>query len=215
MENLIKILLVDDHAMLRFGLKQLLEKCNDMHVIDECADGGEAETWLLDRDCDVILLDIAMPGMNGIDFLRRLNQKKSKRIPVLVISAYPEEQYAIRLIKEGISGYLSKDCPPDEVADAVRNVTSGKMHFSPAVIRMLVNQIHLPDERLPHEILSTREFEVYKLIVSAKTIKEISHITDLSSKTISTYRTRILEKMKLNNNAELMRYASEHHQLIE
>jgi DNA-binding NarL/FixJ family response regulator len=209
MEGVTRILIVDDHAMVREGLAQILEKGGDMRIVASYGSGTEALNWLRNNGCDVILLDIAMAGLNGIDFLKQLKQNKSK-LPVLIISAYPEDQYAVRLIKAGAFGYLSKECAPEVVVDAVRNVVSGKMHISPAVVKMLTNEITQPDGKLPHETLSNREYQIYMLIISAKTVTEIADITHLSSKTISTYRSRILEKLCLRNNAELMRYAVEH-----
>ncbi len=213
MNSVISILLVDDHAMLRHGLTQILEKGGDMKIAAECANGVDALKWLHDHDCDVMLLDIAMPGMGGIDLLKQLKQQKSK-LPVLVISSYPEDQYALRLLKAGASGYLNKQCAAAEVVSAVRNVVSGKMHISPAVARMLTNEINLPAGKLAHETLSDREYQIYMLIVSAKTVKEIADATHLSSRTVSTYRTRILEKLHLHNNSELMRYAVENHLMV-
>ena len=217
MNSFISILLVDDHAMLRHGLMQILEKGGDMKIVAECDNGVDAMKWLHDHDhvhdCDVMLLDIAMPGMGGIDLLKQLKQQKS-RLPVLVISSYPEDQYAVRLIKAGASGYLNKECAATEVVSAVRSVVSGKMHISPAVARLLTNEINLPANKLVHETLSDREYQIYMLIISAKTVKEIADATHLSSRTVSTYRTRILEKMHLRNNSELMRYAVENHLII-
>ena len=213
MKGRIHILIVEDHAMVRQGLAQILEKNDGMQVVASCWNGAEALRWLRNHDCDVALLDVAMPDMNGIELLKQIKANKPK-IPVLIISAYPESQYAVRLIKAGASGYLNKECAPEEVINAVCNVVDGKMHLSPDAVKMLVNEINLPDERLPHETLSIREFQIFKLIVSAKTVTEIADSTHLSSKTISTYRSRILEKMHLHNNVELMRYAVEH-QLFE
>ena len=213
MKGRIRILIVDDHAMVRQGLAQILEKNDGMEVVASFSNGADTLRWLRNHDCDVALLDIAMPDMNGIELLKQIKANPSK-FPVLIISAYPESQYAVRLIKAGASGYLNKECAPEEVIDAVRNVVEGKMHLSPDAVKMLVNEINLPDERLPHETLSIREFQIFKLIVSAKTVTEIADSTHLSSKTISTYRSRILEKMHLHNNVELMRYAVEH-QLFE
>jgi len=213
MKGRIHILIVDDHAMVRQGLAQILEKNDGMQVVASCWNGAEALRWLRNHDCDVALLDVAMPDMNGIELLKQIKANKPK-IPVLIISAYPESQYAVRLVKAGASGYLNKECAPEEVIDAVRSVVEGKMHLSPDAVKMLVNDINLPDERLPHETLSIREFQIFKLIVSANTVTEIANSTHLSPKTISTYRSRILEKMHLHNNVELMRYAVEH-QLFE
>jgi DNA-binding NarL/FixJ family response regulator len=213
MKGKISILIVDDHAMVRQGLAQILEKNDRMQVVASFNNGADALRWLRNHDCDVALLDVAMPDMNGIELLKQIKSNLTK-FPVLIISAYPESQYAVRLIKAGASGYLNKECAPEEVIDAVRNVVEGKMHLSPEAVKMLVNEINLPDERLPHETLSIREFQIFKLIVSAKTVTEIADSTHLSPKTISTYRSRILEKMDLHNNVELMRYAVEH-QLFE
>jgi DNA-binding NarL/FixJ family response regulator len=213
MKGKIRILIVDDHAMVRQGLAQILEKNDGMEVVASFSNGADTLRWLRNHNCDAALLDVAMPDMNGIELLKQIKANQSK-FPVLIISAYPESQYAVRLIKAGASGYLNKECAPEEIIDAVRNVVEGKMHLSPDAVKMLVNEINLPDERLPHETLSIREFQIFKLIVSAKTVTEIADSTHLSSKTISTYRSRILEKMHLHNNVELMRYAVEH-QLFE
>jgi two-component system invasion response regulator UvrY len=210
MKDMINILLVDDHAMLRRGLTQILEKDGDMKIVAECANGADAVKWLSNHDCDVMLLDIAMPGMGGIDLLKQLKQQKSK-LPVLVISSYPEDQYAVRILKAGASGYLNKECAATEVVRAVRSVMSGEIHISPAVARMLTNEVNLPEGKLAHETLSDREYQIYMLIIAAQTIKEIANSTHLSSRTVSTYRTRILEKLHLRNNSELMRYAVENH----
>ncbi len=203
---MIRILIADDHNIVRQGLKLILENNHDMKVVASCANGIEARDWLHKNDCDVALVDIAMPGINGIDLLMRL-RKDYPKLPVLIISAYPEDQYAVRLIKAGAAGYLNKECAPDEVVTAVRNVLDGKRHISHAVVEMLANELSLPDGRLPHESLSNREHQIFLLLASAKTVAEIADILKLSVKTVSTYRTRILDKMKLQNNAELMRYA--------
>jgi two-component system invasion response regulator UvrY len=212
MEGMIHVLIADDHAMVRRGLAQILEKSGGMKIVAEYANGIHALNWLCDHDCDVVLLDIAMPGMNGIDLLKQLKQKKTK-LPVLIITAYPEDQYAVRLIKAGAAGYLNKECAPEEVVNAVRSVVSGKMYISPAVAKMLANEIRLPDGKLTHETLSNREYQIFLLFASAKTISEIAATLSLSVKTVSTYRTRILEKMHLRNNVELMQYAVDKHLL--
>ena len=212
MEAMIRILIADDHAMVRRGLAQILEKSGDMKIVAEYANGIHALNWLCSNDCDVVLLDIAMPGMNGIDLLKQLKLKNPK-LPVLIITAYPEDQFAVRLIKAGAAGYLNKECAPEEVVDAVRSVVSGKMYISPAVAQMLANEIRLPDGKLTHETLSTREYQIFLLFASAKTISEIAATLSLSVKTVSTYRTRILEKMHLRNNVELMQYAVDKHLL--
>jgi DNA-binding NarL/FixJ family response regulator len=214
MKSVIGILLVDDHAMLRQGLKQILEKDGEMKIVAEYSNGADALNWLRKYGCDIILLDIAMPGMSGIEMLKHLQTKKSKKPPVLVISTYPEDQYAVRVIKGGASGYLNKECMPEEVVSAVHNIVTGKMHISPTVARMLTNEINLPVGMLAHETLSNREYQIYMLILSYKTIKEIANSTHLSPTTVCTYRSPILEKMHLRNNTELMRYDVENHLIV-
>lgn len=206
MKDMIRILIADDHAMVRQGLAQILEKSGVMQVVAECANGTDVLNWLNQHECDVALLDIAMPGMNGIDLLKQLRDRKLK-LPVLIISAYPEDQYAVRLIKAGAAGYLNKECAPEEVVDAVRAIASGKKYISKAVVEMFTNEICTPHAKLPHETLSSRELQIFLQLASAKTVAEIAEALHLSSKTVSTYRSRILEKMHLRNNAELMRYA--------
>lgn len=203
---MIRILIADDHYVVRQGLTLILEKNCGMEVVASCANGTDALTWLHKNECDVALIDIAMPGMNGIDLLNHLRKEKP-RLPVLILSAYPEDQYAVRLIKAGAAGYLNKECAPDEVVRAVHYVLAGKRHISPAVVEMLANGLSIPEGKLPHETLSNREHQIFMLLASAKTYPEIAENLKLSVKTVSTYRNRILEKMQLQNNAELMLYA--------
>lgn len=203
---MIRILIADDHATVRHGLTLILEQTPGMKVVADCANGTDALSWLSKNDCDVALIDIAMPGMNGIDLLKHLKKEKPK-LPVLVLSSYPEDQYAVRLIKTGAAGYLNKECAPEEVVNAVLSVMGGKRHISPAVVEMLANELSMPEGKLPHETLSNREYQIFLQIATAKSVAEIANTLQLSSKTISTYRSRILEKMQLQNNAELMRYA--------
>jgi DNA-binding NarL/FixJ family response regulator len=206
MTGIIRILIADDHDMVRQGLTQILEKDGAMKVVASCANGIDVLNWLHSHECDVVLLDIAMPGMNGVDLLKQL-QERPVKLPVLIISAYPEDQYAVRLIKAGASGYLNKECAPEEIVSAVRSVVGGKMHISPAVVKMLADEIRLPQGKLTHETLSNREYQIFLLFAAAKTTSEIATALSLSVKTVSTYRTRLLEKMHLHNNVELMQYA--------
>ncbi len=203
---MIRILIADDHSTVRQGLALILERNGEMKVVMSSTNGTDALDWLHENDCDVALIDISMPGMNGIDLLKRL-QKEKPALPVLILSAYPEDQYAVRLIRAGAAGYLNKECAPEELVNAVHCALDGKRYISPAVAEMLASEIRMPDERLPHETLSNREYQIFLLLASAKTAGEIADILKLSVKTISTYRGRILEKMHLQNNAELMRYA--------
>jgi len=177
-----------------------------MKIVAELDNGIDALDWLRGNNCDIALIDISMPGMNGIDLLKQLREEKPK-LPVLVISMYPEDQYAVRLIKAGAAGYLTKGCTPSIVVDAVRQIASGKKYISPAVAEMLANEFHEHDGKLPHETLSDREYQIFLQLAAAKTVSEIADSLSLSGKTISTYRSRILEKMRLRNNAEIMHYA--------
>ncbi|OGT15916.1 MAG: DNA-binding response regulator [Gallionellales bacterium RIFCSPHIGHO2_02_FULL_57_16] len=205
---MIRILVTDDHAIVRQGLARILEKNQEMKIVAECCNGIDALNWLRSNDCDIALIDISMPGMNGIDLLKQLREEKPK-LSVLVISIYPEDQYAVRLIKAGAAGYLTKGCAPAILVEAVSQIASGKKYISPIVAEMLANEFNSQEGKLPHENLSDREYQIFLLLASAKTVSEIAEALALSAKTISTYRSRILEKMHLRNNAELMHYAIE------
>ena len=207
---MIRILIADDHNVVRKGLTLILESTGEMSVVANFNNGNDAFQWLCKNDCDVALIDIAMPVMNGIELLKHMRKERPK-LPVLILSAYPEDQYAVRLIKAGAAGYLNKECAPDEVVEAVRYVLGGKRHISPAVAEMLAMEVSLPEGRLPHETLSNREYQIFMLLACAKTPTEIALNLKLSVKTVSTYRNRLLEKMSLHSNAELMRYAVDHH----
>jgi len=207
---MIRILIADDHTVVRLGLMQIIEKNPDMKIVAEHTNGLDALNWIRGHDCDVALIDISMPGISGIDLLKQLREEKPN-LPVLILSIYPEDQYAVRLIKAGAAGYLNKECAPTEVVDAVRSVVGGKVHISPAVAKMLANEVSRPEGKLPHETLSNREYQIFLLFASAKTISEIAETLSLSVKTVSTYRTRILEKMNLRNNVELMQYVVDKH----
>lgn len=204
----IRILIVDDHAIVRQGLKQILEEEPMMEVVAEHANGADALDWLCGNDCDVAVIDIAMSGMSGVDLLKRLCEEKPE-LRVLVLSIYAEDQYAVRLIRVGAYGYLNKECAPEEIVDAVQCIANGKKYFSQAVIKMLVKEDEKAQEKPTHEILSEREYQILILLASSRTATEIANELGLSVKTVSTYRSRVLEKMRLRNNSELMRYAIE------
>jgi len=207
---MIRVLIADDHAIVRQGLKKILDESPDIKIVAEHANGADALRWIRANDCDVALLDIAMPGRSGIEVLKQLHEEKPK-LPILILSIYPEDQYAVRLIKAGADGYLTKESAPEVVMEAVRRVAAGKKYISPAVAEMLANEFGTQEGKLPHETLSDREYQIFLLLASARTVSEIANALSLSVKTISTYRTRILEKMQLRNNAELMRYVVEKH----
>jgi two-component system invasion response regulator UvrY len=206
----IRILIADDHAIVRHGLKQIIDESGEMRVVAEAASGIEALRKIRERECDVVLLDISLPDMSGIDVLKQIHAEQP-HLPILILSIYPEDQYASRLIKAGAAGYLTKESAPPEVIGALRRVAGGKKYISPAVAEILANEISDAEEKLPHQNLSDREYQIFLLLASAKTVTEIADALALSVKTVSTYRSRILDKMRLDNNAELMRYAVDHH----
>jgi two-component system, NarL family, invasion response regulator UvrY len=203
---MIKILIADDHPVVRQGLKQILAETRDIVVADEAASGQEVMKKVTKNDYDVILLDISMPGRNGLDILRELKSKRPKAA-VLILSIYPEDQYAVRVLKLGAAGYLTKESVPEELINAIRKVAQGRKYISATLAEKLAVDLELNAEKPVHENLSDREYQVLCMISSGKRLKEIAEELSLSIKTISTYRTRILDKMKLRNNAELIRYA--------
>lgn len=203
---MIKILVADDHAIVRSGLKQILAETPDILVAGEAVNGQEVLDQIRNADFDLVLLDIAMPGRGGMDTLKQLRQERPK-LPVLVLSMYPEEQYAIRAFKAGVSGYLTKESAPEELMSAIRKVASGGKHVSPSLAEKLVLNLDKDTEKQVHETLSDREYQVMVMIASGKTVKEIADELSLSIKTISTNRVRALNKMGMKNNAELTYYA--------
>lgn len=203
---MIKILIADDHRIVREGLKQILAETPDMIVAGEASNAQEVLKKIWDNEYDVLLLDISMPGRSGLDILKQLKSDRPK-LSVLVLSMYSEEQYALRALKAGASGYMTKESATDELIEAIRKVSTGRKYISPSVAERLAFSLESGDERPPQETLSDREFQVMCMIASGKTIKAIAAELSLSIKTVSTYRARILEKMRMNNNAELTHYA--------
>jgi len=207
---MIRALIADDHAVVRQGLKQILGDTPEMVVAGEATNGQEvldkvrAETW------DVVVLDISMPDRSGLDVLKQLRSERPK-LPVLVLSMHSEDQYAVRVLKAGASGYLTKDSAPDELVKAIRKVVSGGTYVSSFLAEKLAFEIGTDSSRLPHETLSDREFQVLRLIAAGESVTEIAAELYLSVKTVSTYRARLLQKMNLTTNAELMHYAMQNH----
>jgi two-component system, NarL family, invasion response regulator UvrY len=203
---MIKILVADDHPIVRQGLKQILSEYPDMTVADEAGTGKDVLVKIGKKDFDIVLLDISMPGRNGLDILKELKTKKPK-LPVLVLSIYPEDQYAVRVLKLGAAGYLTKESVPEELVAAIRKVARGRKYVSNSLAEKLATDLEINAEKAPHENLSDREYQVMSMIASGKRLKEVAEELSLSIKTISTYRSRIMEKMNMRNNAELIRYA--------
>ena len=204
-KNSIKIIIADDHPLFRRGLKHALEETNDIQVIGESSNGEDLLSLIKDCIPEIILLDISMPGKSGLDLLKQLKSEYPKP-PILILSVYPEEQYAVRFLKAGASGYLTKESAAEKLAEAIRKIVGGGKYASTEVIEKLAFDFSNSD-KAPHETLSDREFQVFGMISIGKSLTEIGVELSLSVKTISTHRTRILEKMKMKKNAELIRYA--------
>jgi two-component system, NarL family, invasion response regulator UvrY len=203
---MIKILIADDHTILREGLKQIVSNTPGLLVTGEAANGQETLELVHKENFDVMLLDIAMPGKDGLAILKQLKQEKSD-LPVLVLSMYPEEQYAVRALKMGAAGYLTKISAPDELIKAIKKISTGKKYISDSLAERLALYLEADSEKLPHECLSDREFQVMCMIASGKTVKKMAEELSLSVNTISTYRFRVLGKMKMTTNSELTHYA--------
>ncbi len=207
---MIRIVIADDHAIVRQGLKQILEENADMRVVAEARNGSEVLPLLRANDCSVLLLDISMPEMSGIAVLK-LVREEMPALPVLILSIYAEDQYAVRLVRSGAAGYMTKESAPAEVVDAVRRVARGGKYISAAVARMLNDNSVASSVQSPDQLLSGREYQIFLLLSAALTVSEVARDLKLSVNTVSTYRKRILEKLNLQNNAELMRYAVREH----
>ena len=201
----IKIIIADDHPLFRRGLKHALEETSDIEVIGEASNGDNLLSMIKSNNLDMVLLDISMPGKSGLDLLKQLKSEHSK-LPILILSVYPEEQYAVRFIKAGASGYLTKESAAEKLAEAIRKIAAGGKYASTAVIEKLAFDFSDSEKPL-HETLSDREYQVFGMIAIGKSLTEIGVDLSLSVKTISTHRTRILEKMKMKKNAQLIHYA--------
>jgi DNA-binding NarL/FixJ family response regulator len=206
---LIKILIADDHAIVREGLKQIVADTSDMVVAGEAVNGQEVLEQVRKEDWDLILLDISMPGRGGIETLKELKNEKPK-LPVLILSTHPEEQYAVRALKAGAAGYLTKESAPEELIEALRKVSQGRKYISAALAESLATHVEVNSEKPLHETLSDREYQVMLMLASGKTVKEIANNLSLSVKTISTNRVRALRKMGMKNNSQMTYYAIKH-----
>lgn len=201
-----KVLIADDHAIVRNGLKEIVNKMDVINTVDEAVDGKEAFNKISKGDYDFVIMDISMPGLSGLDILQKLKAKKEK-LNILILSVHPQEQYAIRALRLGASGYLSKDSAYDELETAIRKISSGGKYISSAISEKLIFDINKDTDKLLHERLSEREFQVMCMLAKGKSVIEIGKELFISDKTVSTYRTRILEKMEMKKNAELTLYA--------
>jgi len=201
-----RILIADDHAVVRQGLKQILAAEFKQAVFGEASTGQQALELAWREHWDVLVLDITMPGQNGLDVLKAI-KKTRPRLPVLMLSMHPEDQFAVRMLKIGAAGYMTKESAPAELVGAVKKVISGGRYISPALAEKMAAYLAIDVQTAPHERLSDREFVVLRLIASGKTVSAIAQELSLSVKTVSTYRTRILEKTGMQNSAELTHYA--------
>lgn len=208
MTRKLKVLIVDDHAVVRRGLRQIVSETSDMEVEGEASTGSEAVKLAQTHEWDAMILDIAMPGRSGLDILADLTREHPDG-PVLVLSMHPEDQVAIRVLRAGAAGYLTKESAPEELVEAIRKVCAGGKYVSPELAEQLVWRLDTRPDRPLHDSLSDREYQVLRLIASGLTATQIASELSLSVKTISTYRRRVLDKMGMDNNTELIRYAVE------
>ena len=203
---MIRVVIVDDHAIVRAGLRQFFSDQVDLRVTGEASTGREALDLVRKGDVDVVVMDLSMPDQSGVDTLAAIKARQPD-LPVLILSGYPEAHYATTLLKQGASGYLNKECDPEEIVKAIRTVYRGRKYITPAVAELLAEGLGGDVNKLPHEQLSEREFQVFLRLAKGETIGHMADSMALSVKTVSTYRTRVMEKMKLSSNSDLTYYA--------
>jgi DNA-binding NarL/FixJ family response regulator len=203
---MIRIAIVDDHAIVRTGLRQFLNEQEGLSVTAEAADGREALGLLREAALDVLIMDLSMPGHGGVDALAAI-KARAPDLPVLILSGFPESHYATTLLRQGAAGYLNKECAPEDIAQAVRTVAAGRRYITPAVAELLAEGLDRDHEKPAHELLSERELQVFLRLAQGETVGQIAELMCLSVKTVSTYRARVMEKMRLASNSELTYYA--------
>lgn len=206
---MIRIVIADDHTIMREGLKRILDGADDIQVVGEAVDGFEALAHVRKGGFDLLMLDLSMPGRSGVELIRQIKDEVPK-LPILILTMHEEEQYAVRAIRAGARGYLTKESAGTQLVSAIRKVASGRPYISLEVAEQLAMDVMPSSEDLPHKQLSNREFEVFTLLVSGKSITEIADFLHLSAKTVSTHKTRILTKMSMNSLAEMVQYAVQH-----
>ena len=203
---MIKIGIVDDHAIVRSGLRDFFSQHVDLRVVGEAASGREAIDLVRNHEIDVLVMDLSMPGQSGIDAIAMV-RAKAPDTGILILSGYPEEHYAMSLIRQGASGYLNKECDPKEIVEAIRTISLGRRYITPGVAELLARQLDRKTDTAPHEQLSEREFQVFLKLATGETAGSIAEHLSLSVKTVSTYRSRLMEKMNLASNSDLTYYA--------
>ncbi|RJP72279.1 MAG: DNA-binding response regulator [Ignavibacteriales bacterium] len=201
-----KVLICDDHAVVRQGLKQILLEDSNKFSCEEASNGREVLDMIAENKWDAVVLDISLPGMSGIEILKEIKKVRPK-LPVLVLTVHSEEQFGLRTLKAGAAGYLTKDSAPEELVNALKRIMNGGKYINQQIVEILMNDVDNNSDRPPHENLSNREFEIMRLIASGKAPMQIADELALSVKTVSTYRSRLLEKMKFTTNAEITHYA--------
>jgi len=207
---MIRVIIVDDHPVVRRGLKQIITAERDMQVVSEAENAREAIHVIQQTPCDAVVLDITLPDASGLEVLNQLKRERPT-LPVLIMSIHEEELYALRVFKAGASGYLMKGSVPEELIKAIRKIATGGKYISPSLAERLASKLASPETSSLHGKLSDREFQIMCLIASGKSLKEIGNTLCISGKTVSSYRVRILQKMNMKTNADLTRYALEHH----
>ena len=203
---MIRIAIVDDHAVVRTGLRQFFSDQDDFEVVAEAANGREAMDIVRGGGVDVLMLDVSMPGQSGVDALAAI-KARAPDLPVLILSGFPEAHYATTLLRQGAAGYLNKDCDPEDIVKAIRTLYRGRKYITAGVAEMLADGLDGSAAKLPHEQLSEREFQVFLRLAKGETIGHMAESMSLSVKTVSTYRTRVMEKMNLASNSDLTYYA--------
>lgn len=203
---MIRLLIVDDHAIVRHGLRQVVSEAADIEVAAEAGSSQEAVRLLREHHFDMVLLDISLPDKNGIETLKLIKRDKPN-LPVIMLTMHAEDEFGVRALKAGASGYVTKQSAHDQLLNAVRQVAAGRRYISQDLAEELVRSIGESSEKLPHELLSDREFDTLRMLASGKSLSEIAQMFSISPKTVSVYRTRLLEKMRLKNNAEIAHYA--------
>lgn len=206
---MIRIVLADDHLIVRRGLKQILGEEVDFEVIGEAADGGQTLKLVQESSFDVLVLDMSMPGRSGVELIKLIKTEKP-RLPILILTMHQEEQYAVRAIKSGAKGYLTKESAPEQLVSAIRKLAAGGAFITPAVAERIAMDFGAPTDEAPHTQLSNREYQIFEMIVAGKAVTAIADELCLSVKTVSTHKARILQKMRMSNSAELIHYAIEH-----
>lgn len=204
-----RILIVDDHMIIRRGLVQILEEFDSSHQIEQAADGVQAMQILRQRAHDVVLLDVALGERDGFDVLRSL-RSEFPAVGVVMLSVYPESQFALRAIRSGASAYLNKGCSPVELAQAIQMACAGQVYLTSPTANLMANDLRSPDDRAPHERLSNREMQVLRMMAKGETVQHIAQALCLSGNTVSTYRARVFDKLQLKNVVELVNYAKQY-----